>query len=74
MHAQLPALSKLQVQRQSYADTVRVLWYEERYNIFIKGLSARLVSSAIFSLLTITGYETVKRCSLSEDYVDKIRW
>lgn len=64
----------LQVQRLSYLETVRTLWRDERTNIFIKGLSARLVSSAIFSLCMIVGYETLKRHSVKEEFADQIRW
>jgi solute carrier family 25 protein 44 len=50
------------------------LWQEERFNVFRKGLTARLSHSCIYSLFIIFGYETVKRISLKEEYRGQVRW
>lgn len=50
------------------------LWAEERLRMFFKGLSARLVQSAVFSFSIILGYETIKRISINEQYKDRVRW
>jgi solute carrier family 25 protein 44 len=50
------------------------LWQEERFNIFTKGLTARLSHSCVYSLFIIFGYETVKRVSLKDEYKGQVRW
>lgn len=54
--------------------TVSLLWSEEHWGIFTKGLTARMVSSVTFSAMVVFGYETVKRLSISQQYRDQIRW
>ncbi|XP_003401131.2 solute carrier family 25 member 44 [Bombus affinis] len=67
--------ARLQVQRlDSMFTTFKVLWVEERLQMFTKGLSARLVQSACFSFSIILGYETIKRFSIIEEYKGYIRW
>ncbi|KAK1125106.1 hypothetical protein K0M31_006445 [Melipona bicolor] len=67
--------ARLQVQRlDSMFSTFKVLWVEERLQMFTKGLSARLVQSACFSFSIILGYETIKRFSIVEEYKGYIRW
>ncbi|XP_003490585.1 solute carrier family 25 member 44 [Bombus impatiens] len=67
--------ARLQVQRlDSMFNTFKVLWMEERLQMFTKGLSARLVQSACFSFSIILGYETIKRFSIIEEYKGYIRW
>ncbi|KOC63657.1 Solute carrier family 25 member 44 [Habropoda laboriosa] len=67
--------ARLQVQRlDSMFSAFRVLWVEERLQMFTKGLSARLVQSACFSFSIILGYETIKRVSITEKYRGYIRW
>ncbi|XP_043265779.1 solute carrier family 25 member 44 [Colletes gigas] len=67
--------ARLQVQRlDNMFSTFKVLWVEERLQIFTKGLSARLVQSACFSFSIILGYETIKRFSINEEYKSYIRW
>jgi solute carrier family 25 protein 44 len=53
--------TRVQVQRRTIPDTVRILWEQEGLNIFRKGLTARMTSSCIYSLAVIFGYETVKK-------------
>lgn len=67
--------ARLQVQRiDSMCNAFKVLWIEEGMKMFSKGLSARLVQSAIFSFSIIIGYETIKRLSVNEEYKNCIRW
>ncbi|XP_076650601.1 solute carrier family 25 member 44 [Halictus rubicundus] len=67
--------ARLQVQRlDSMFSAFKVLWDEERFQMFTKGLSARLVQSACFSFSIILGYETIKRFSITEEYKRYIRW
>ncbi|CAK9807676.1 Solute carrier family 25 member 44 [Anthophora quadrimaculata] len=67
--------ARLQVQRlDSMFNAFKVLWVEERLQMFTKGLSARLVQSACFSFSIILGYETIKRFSITEEYKGYIRW
>ena len=47
---------------------------EERWRIFTKGLSARLVSSVTFSFMVVLGYESVKRWSVHEEFKPFVRW
>ena len=78
-------------QIKSIVFAAKMLWAEERYNVFVKGLSARIVHSAFSSTFIaagnfiefvklinfnalITGYETLKRLSLHEEFRDSVRW
>lgn len=60
--------------KRSFAETSRILWAEEGFGIFKKGLSARCTQSVTFSLSLILGYETIKRLSVKEEYKDKVTW
>lgn len=67
--------ARLQVQRiDSMSRAFSNLWQEEGMRMFVKGLSARLVQSAMFSFSIILGYETIKRVSVNDEYKDYIRW
>jgi solute carrier family 25 protein 44 len=66
--------TRVQVQRLPILATVRLLWETERFNVFSKGLTARMTSSVIYSLAIILGYETVKRWSVHEQYKDLVKW
>ena len=67
--------ARLQVQRlDSFGRAASELWREEKFHMFFKGLSARLVQSAAFSFSIILGYETIKRISVYSEYKEKIRW
>lgn len=64
-----------QVQRlDSMRSAFTELWAEEKLRMFFKGLSARLVQSAVFSFSIILGYETIKRIAINEQYRDRVRW
>lgn len=64
-----------QVQRAgNFAHTFKILWTEEQFGIFTKGLSPRLFQSVIFSFTIILGYESVKRFSVSEEYKKEVKW
>lgn len=58
----------------SYTMAIQKLWNEEHFNVFRKGLSARITQTSISSALIVAGYETLKRFSVYEEYKDKIRW
>lgn len=66
--------ARIQVKRKPFKQTCKQLWLEEGYKMFYKGLSARLVQSAMFSFFIILGYESIKRWSLLEEYRDNVRW
>ena len=61
-------------ERRRITQIISELWQEERFNIFTKGLTARLSHSCVYSLFIIFGYETVKRFSLKEEYKGHVRW
>ena len=52
---------------------IKVLWEQEKYCLFIKGLTARLTHSSLYSFFIILGYETVKKNSLKEEYKNDYR-
>lgn len=67
--------ARLQVQRlNSFTRTATELWSEEKFRMFFKGLSARLVQSAAFSFSIILGYETIKRISVEDQYKHMVKW
>jgi len=67
--------ARLQVQRlDSIGEAFRILWKEERFGTFTKGLSARIIMSTFYSFSIILGYESVKRMSVKEQYRQQIRW
>ncbi|XP_017782131.1 PREDICTED: solute carrier family 25 member 44 [Nicrophorus vespilloides] len=67
--------ARLQVQRMaSMKLAFRELWQEEKFRMFSKGLSARLIQSATFSFSIILGYETIKRVSVNDEYKAYVRW
>jgi len=66
--------TRVQVQRRSIPETIRHLWATERFNVFSKGLTARLTSSSIYSLAVILGYESVKKMSVLPEYKSMVRW
>jgi len=66
--------TRVQVQRRTIPETVRLLWQTERFNIFKKGLTARMTSSCIYSLAVIFGYETVKKMAVLPEYQASVAW
>ncbi|KAG0719083.1 Solute carrier family 25 member 44 [Chionoecetes opilio] len=67
--------ARLQVQRAgNFGHTFRILWKEEQFGIFTKGLSPRFFQSVIFSFTIILGYESVKRFSVTEEYKNEVKW
>ncbi|XP_065580978.1 solute carrier family 25 member 44-like [Artemia franciscana] len=67
--------ARLQVQRlDSIPQTFAILWSEEKMGMFKKGLSARMVSSLVFSFSIILGYESIKRLSIKDKYKPQVRW
>ncbi|CAG2174684.1 unnamed protein product, partial [Oppiella nova] len=54
--------ANIQVRRiGSFVFAMKQLWAEEQFNVFKKGLSARLTQSCISSAFIVAGYETLKR-------------
>ncbi|XP_052084604.1 solute carrier family 25 member 44-like [Mytilus californianus] len=66
--------TRVQVLGESYSETLKILWREERWNILTKGISARMTTSCLFSLMIAFGYESVKRFSLKEEFKADVRW
>lgn len=67
--------ANVQVHRpSSYRSAVRYLWKEDKWRIFSKGLTARLLQSCLSSGLVVIGYETLKRISIVDEYRDQVRW
>ncbi|XP_043224253.1 solute carrier family 25 member 44-like isoform X1 [Amphibalanus amphitrite] len=67
--------ARYQIQRAgTLPETVGALWMEERWRIFTKGLSARLLSSVTFSFMVVLGYESVKRWSVHDEFKPFVRW
>ena len=66
--------TRVQVQRTSIPETIRWLWETEGLRLFKKGLTARMLASAIYSVCVILGYETVKKYSVYDEYKTKVRW
>lgn len=66
--------ARVQVQRRTIPETVKLLWEAERFNVFSKGLTARMTSSCIYSLAVIFGYETVKKMSVLPEYKASVLW
>ncbi|XP_018493625.1 solute carrier family 25 member 44 isoform X2 [Galendromus occidentalis] len=67
--------ARIQVQRlDSWTRALRYVWRTEGLRIFTIGLSARMLQSSISSFLLVSGYESLKRLSVSEEYKHRIRW
>jgi solute carrier family 25 protein 44 len=64
--------TKMQVQlkRQSALECLKTLWKEDNYRLFYRGLTARLSYSCLYSFFIILGYETVKKHTLKEEYIE----
>lgn len=60
---------QLTKRRHTSIQVLRLVWQEERWKMFWKGLTARLSYSCFYSFFIILGYETVKKASLKKEYV-----
>lgn len=65
---------RLQVHRTGYAETIRRLWKYEGSRVFTKGLAPRVLNNALYSMLIMLGYETVKKTCVLPEYKDKVVW
>ncbi|CAJ0955027.1 unnamed protein product, partial [Mesorhabditis belari] len=65
---------RLQVHRTSYTETLRRLWKFEGTRVFSKGLAPRVLNNALYSMLIMLGYETVKKTCVLPEYKDKVVW
>ena len=63
-----------QVENAKFFQTVFKLWKEERFGMFTKGMSARIIQSCIYSIFIISPYETIKRLSIKDEYKHLVRW
>lgn len=67
--------ANVQVHRpSSYKSAVKYLWKEDKWRIFSKGASARVLQSCLSSGIIVIGYETLKRISIVDEYRDQVRW
>lgn len=66
--------ARVQVQRRTIPETIKILWKVERFGVFNKGLTARMTSSCIYSLAVIFGYETVKKMTVLPEYKASVLW
>ncbi|KJH51184.1 26S proteasome subunit P45 family protein [Dictyocaulus viviparus] len=63
---------RIQVHRTSYLDTLSRLMKYERYAVFTKGLTPRLVSNSIYTCVVMVGYEIVKRLCVLPEYKERM--
>lgn len=56
------------MKKESFSTVVRDLWEQDGSRLFVRGLTARLSYSCLYSFFIILGYETVKKASLKEEY------
>lgn len=67
--------ANVQVHRpSSYKSAVRYLWKEDKWRIFSKGLTPRLVQSCFSSCFLAIGYEIIKKLAIKDEYRDQVRW
>lgn len=59
---------QLTKQKESTLQVLKIIWGEERWKIFTKGLTARLSYSCFYSFFIILGYESCKKASLKKEY------
>lgn len=60
---------QLTKKKEPASKVLKILWKQERWNLFYKGLTARLSYSCFYSFFIILGYETVKKASLKDEYI-----
>uniref|UniRef100_A0A1I7W5E0 Mitochondrial carrier protein n=1 Tax=Loa loa TaxID=7209 RepID=A0A1I7W5E0_LOALO len=65
---------RAQVQRASYAGTIKTLWFDERYGIITKGLLPRMINSCIYATATMMIYETLKKICVLPEYQGQVIW
>ena len=58
------------MKKESAMRVLNRLWAEDRWGLFHKGLTARLSYSCFYSVFIILGYETVKKASLKQEYLE----
>lgn len=65
---------RVQVHRSTYKETLSRMLRDEKYHIFTKGLTPRLVSNSIYTCVVMVGYEIVKRLCVLPEYKDRVKW
>ncbi|VDO99942.1 unnamed protein product [Soboliphyme baturini] len=66
--------TNIQVLRTGWLETCVNLWTKDRWNVFTKGLSARMMSTVLSSFFYLTSYEIIKRLSVHSELRDSISW
>ncbi|VDP88137.1 unnamed protein product [Echinostoma caproni] len=64
---------RMQVGHVCFTESVRTLWTTEGVRWFVKGLSARLIQTGIFSFWLVMIYEPVKVFCLKDEFRDQFR-
>ncbi|TPP60292.1 Solute carrier family 25 member 44, partial [Fasciola gigantica] len=64
---------RMQVGHVCFTESVRTLWATEGLRWFVKGLSARLIQTGIFSFWLVMIYEPVKVFCLKEEFRGRFR-
>uniref|UniRef100_A0A0R3RFL2 Mitochondrial carrier protein n=1 Tax=Elaeophora elaphi TaxID=1147741 RepID=A0A0R3RFL2_9BILA len=65
---------RVQVQRATYAATVKTMWFDEKFRIITKGLLPRMINSCIYATATMTIYETLKKVCVLPEYQGRVIW
>ncbi|KAL3997180.1 Mitochondrial carrier family protein [Acanthocheilonema viteae] len=65
---------RAQVQRASYPNTIKTMWFDERYKIITKGLLPRMINSCIYATATMMVYETLKKVCVLPEYQGQVIW
>ncbi|KAK6106886.1 Mitochondrial carrier family protein [Brugia pahangi] len=65
---------RAQVQRASYAGTIKTMWFDEKYRIITKGLLPRMINSCIYTTATMMVYETLKKVCVLPEYQGRVIW
>ncbi|KAL3307289.1 hypothetical protein Ciccas_014201 [Cichlidogyrus casuarinus] len=62
---------RMQISNSPFRDSLQQLWRTEGVRFICKGLSARILQSALFSFWLVLFYEPVKVYSLKEEFKDR---
>uniref|UniRef100_A0A5S6QD90 Solute carrier family 25 member 44 n=1 Tax=Trichuris muris TaxID=70415 RepID=A0A5S6QD90_TRIMR len=66
--------ANLQVRRTGMVETLNALWSVERWRVFSKGLSTRMLSTSVSSFFFVTTYEFIKRLSVHAELKPHVHW
>uniref|UniRef100_A0A183D6U3 Mitochondrial carrier protein n=1 Tax=Gongylonema pulchrum TaxID=637853 RepID=A0A183D6U3_9BILA len=65
---------RVQVQRATYVETMRRMWFDESYRIVTKGLLPRMINSCMYATATMLIYETLKKTCVLPEYEGQVIW